>query len=154
MGTNDTFWLITGGHWLFRVLSGIHTEFNYRRAVPSPPPPPPPPPPNNCGYPPMSDSSNNGPLVRYEKLRVAHAPGMPGTFFSTTAGWWSRHASRHVREARAVMHAGIANYAVYFEIVGGENVSGIPVWAAEPYWTWLITTWISKWIISVSTKRL
>ena len=22
----------------------------------------------------------NGPLTRYEKLRVAHAPGMPGTF--------------------------------------------------------------------------
>ena len=25
-------------------------------------------------------SSNNGPLVRYIKLQVAHAPGMPGTF--------------------------------------------------------------------------
>ena len=24
--------------------------------------------------------SGNGPLTRYEKLRVAHAPGMPGTF--------------------------------------------------------------------------
>ena len=32
----------------------------------------------------------------------AHAPG-------TTAGKRSRHASRHVRDARAVMHAGIAN---------------------------------------------
>ena len=26
----------------------------------------------------------NGPLARYVKLRVAHAPGMPGTFFPST----------------------------------------------------------------------
>ena len=26
----------------------------------------------------------NGPLVRYVRLRVAHAPGMPGTFFPPT----------------------------------------------------------------------
>ena len=29
--------------------------------------------------------------------------------FPGTAGKWSQHASRHVRDARAVMHAGIAN---------------------------------------------
>ena len=40
---------------------------------------------------------DHGPLTRYVKLRVAHAPGMPGTFFSP------------LRDARAVMHAGIAN---------------------------------------------
>ena len=39
----------------------------------------------------------DGPLTRYIKLRVAHAPGMPGTF------------SPLLRDARAVMHAGIAN---------------------------------------------
>ena len=55
-----------------------------------------------------------GPLTRYVKLRVAHAPGMPRTFLPTpnskeTASWRSRHASRHVRDARAVMHVGIAN---------------------------------------------
>ena len=27
-----------------------------------------------------SDSADNGPLTRYGKLQVAHAPGMPGTF--------------------------------------------------------------------------
>ena len=32
-----------------------------------------------------------------------------GNVFPATARWWSRHASRHVREARAVRHAGIAN---------------------------------------------
>ena len=55
----------------------------------------------------------NGPLTRYVKLRVAHAPGMPRTFSppltsKETARLRSRHASRHVREARVVMHVGIA----------------------------------------------
>ena len=56
----------------------------------------------------------NGPLARYVQLRVADAPGMPGTFSSPitsneTVSYRSRHASRHVRDARAVMHVGIAN---------------------------------------------
>ena len=56
----------------------------------------------------------HGPLTRYVKSRVAHAPGMPGTFspphiLKETASQRSRHASRHVRHARAVMHVGIAN---------------------------------------------
>ena len=56
----------------------------------------------------------NGPLNRYVKLRVSHAPGMPGTFSlpptsKEIASYRSRHASRHVRDARAVMHVGIDN---------------------------------------------
>ena len=44
---------------------------------------------------------------------VAHGPGMPGTFSPPPASMenaslWSRHTSRHVRYARAVMHAGIS----------------------------------------------
>ena len=35
--------------------------------------------------------------------------GNAGNVFPVTAGERSRHASRHVRHARAVMHAGIAN---------------------------------------------
>ena len=59
-------------------------------------------------------SDLHGPLTRYVKLCVAHAPGMPGTFSppptsKETASYRSRHASRHVRNARAVMHVGIAN---------------------------------------------
>ena len=58
--------------------------------------------------------SGNGPLTRYVKLLVAHAPGMPGTFSpppisKETASYRSRHTSRHVCHARAVMHVGIAN---------------------------------------------
>ena len=52
---------------------------------------------------------SHGPLARYVNLRVAHALGMPGTFSPPPRVKWSRHASRHVRHAHAVMHAGIAN---------------------------------------------
>ena len=57
---------------------------------------------------------SHGLLIRYTKLRVAHAPGMPGTFSlplisKETTNTRSWHASRHVRDARAVMHVGIAN---------------------------------------------
>ena len=56
----------------------------------------------------------NEPLARYVKLRVAHAPGIPRTFSpppisKESARQRSRHASRYVRHARAVMHAGVAN---------------------------------------------
>ena len=56
----------------------------------------------------------NGSLTRYAKLRVAHAPGIsealsPPPILNETASWQSRHESRHVRRARAVMHVGIAN---------------------------------------------
>ena len=36
--------------------------------------------------------------------------GNAGNVFPATGGKRPRHASRHVRYARAVMHAGIANY--------------------------------------------
>ena len=32
------------------------------------------------------DYHYHGPLVRYAKLRLAYASGMPGTFFPVTAG--------------------------------------------------------------------
>ena len=51
--------------------------------------------------------SSNGPLARYVILCVGHAPG---TFSPATVGYRSRQASRHVRHAHAVMHAGIANW--------------------------------------------
>ena len=57
---------------------------------------------------------NHGPLTRYVKLRVAHAPGMPGTFplpptSKETASLRPRRASWHVCHTRVVMHIGIAN---------------------------------------------
>ena len=52
---------------------------------------------------------HHGPLTRCAKLRVAHARGMPGTFPPPRRVKRSRHASRHVRHARAVRHVGVAN---------------------------------------------
>ena len=59
-------------------------------------------------------SSHREALTRYVKLRVAHAPGMSGMFSPPPTSKEStcqlfRHASRHVRHARAVMHVGISN---------------------------------------------
>ena len=55
----------------------------------------------------------NEPLTRYVKLRVAHARECrerfpPPPISKETASQRSRHASRHVRHARAVMYVGIA----------------------------------------------
>ena len=49
-----------------------------------------------------SPQRGNGPLTRYAKLRVAHVPGMLGTFSppptsKAIASQRSRHAPRHVR---------------------------------------------------------
>ena len=49
-----------------------------------------------------------GLLPDTQNCRCACA-GNAGNVFPVTAGKRSRHASRHVRHARAVMHAGIAN---------------------------------------------
>ena len=49
------------------------------------------------------------PLASYTKLRVAHMPGMPGTFSPPTRVCDRDMQSRHVRDVRAVVHAGIAN---------------------------------------------
>ena len=79
----------------------------------------------------------NGPLTRYVKLRVAHAPGMLGTFFPTqtskeTASYRSQHASRHVRHARAVVQSGSLTRG------NGENVPSIPSVCATRNFTYLV----------------
>ena len=86
----------------------------------------------------------HGPLTRYVKLRVAHVPGMSGTFSrpptsKETANWRSRHASRHVRHARAVMHVGIANRG------------GIPDGCATRSFTYLAR---GPWIGAVATYTI
>ena len=60
-----------------------------------------------------------GLLPNTSNCRCASA-GNAGNVFPTTAGKQSRHASRHVLGARAVMHAGIA---VSFEFGGGGKRS-------------------------------
>ena len=61
----------------------------------------------------------NGPFTRYAKLRVVHALGMLGAISPPPR---SRHASRQVHDARAVMYAGIANYWFPLKSVAGKTL--------------------------------
>ena len=87
-------------------------------------------------------------------MRLAHASGMPGTFSrpstsKETASWRSRHASRHVRHARAVMHVGIAN------LRWRGNVAGIPGACATRNFTYLVRVpwhFCRLWRMSPSTS--
>ena len=58
--------------------------------------------------------------------------------FPATTGKQSRHASRHVLDARAVMHAGIANSRFPLNSTAGENVPGIPGACAKRNFTHLV----------------
>ena len=64
--------------------------------------------------------------------------GNAGNVFPVTAGKRFRHASRHVRHARAVMHAGIANYQFPLKSAAGENVPGIPGACVTCNFTYLV----------------
>ena len=73
--------------------------------------------------------TKHGPLARYVKLRAAYAPGMPGTFSPPPRDSGSRHASRHVREARAVMHNEIVNYLFPLKLVAEKTFPAFPAHA-------------------------
>ena len=64
--------------------------------------------------------------------------GNAGSVFPVTVGKRSRHASRHVRRARAVMHAGIANQRFPLKTAAGENFPGIPGACATCNFTYLV----------------
>ena len=61
---------------------------------------------------------SNGPLIRYVKLRVAHAPGMPATFSPPLMA-----SDPDMHHGTRVTHVQLE---VSFEVGGGENVPGIP----------------------------
>ena len=74
----------------------------------------------------------HGSLTRYVKLRVAHAPGMPGMFSSPP--WVNDHGMHHgflskSGHVRAVMHVGIANKRFPFKLVAGKT---FPAFPAQP----------------------
>ena len=82
--------------------------------------------------------------------------GNAGNVFPVTAGKRSRHASWHVRHARAVMHAGIANLRIPLKSAAGENVPGIPGACATCKFTYLVRgpwTRIVSWWIKIRTFR-
>ena len=100
-GLNDKFYLFCW-QWLLCIISLVHyvnasgrvcvgnefkLEFGHQFDVTS----------TNMGL--LPDAQNCG----------CACAGNAGNVFPVTAGKRSRHASRHVRHARAVMHTGIAN---------------------------------------------
>ena len=55
------------------------------------------------------------------KIMGCTCAGNTGNVFPATAGYRSRNASRHVRDACAVMHAGIANQRFPLKSVAGKT---------------------------------
>ena len=78
-----------------------------------------------------------GLLPDTQNCRCAYA-GNAGNVFPVTAGKRSRHASRHVCHARAVMHAGIANLWFPLKSAAGENDPGIPGACTTCNYTYLV----------------
>ena len=74
------------------------------------------------------------------QIAGAHAPGMSGTFFPPprVSKKKCRHASRHVLDARAVMHAGIATSRFPLNSAAGGNVPGIPGTCATRNFAYLV----------------
>ena len=66
----------------------------------------------------------HGPLARYVQLRVAHAPGMPGTFSPSP-----RVSDPDKHHARAVMHSGIANQQFPLKSMAGKTIPTFPAHA-------------------------
>ena len=85
----------------------------------------------------LTQFTDNGLLPDTQICGCACA-GNAGNVFPVTAGKRSRHASRHVRHARAVMHAGIANQRFPLKSAAGENVPGIPGACATCNFTYLV----------------
>ena len=81
-----------------------------------------------------------GPWASYQIRKIAGCAcaGNAGNVFPATAGKRSRHALRHVRDARAVMHTGIANWRFPLNSAAGENVPGIPGVCAPRNFTYLV----------------
>ena len=79
----------------------------------------------------------HGPLYRYVKLRVAHAPGMPGTFSTPP-----RVSDPDMHHGTCVTHVPWcmtgSHLAVSFEVGGGENVPGIPGACTTRKFTYLV----------------
>ena len=91
----------------------------------------------------------NGPLARYIKLRVAHAPGIPGAF--SPPPWDS---DPDVHHGTCVTHvpwcmSGSLTSGFYLNSVTGENAPGIPGACANCNVTYLAR---GPWIDSLMTK--
>ena len=83
----------------------------------------------------------HGPLARYVKLRVVHAPLMPGTFSPPP-----QSVITHLPWCMP----GSLTITVSFEVGGGENVPGIPVACATRNFTYRIRSPSDDGVITCS----
>ena len=85
----------------------------------------------------LKEEPVNGPLVRYVKLWVVHALGMPGTFSPPP-----RFCDPDMHHGTCVTHVpwcmSGSLTSVSFEVVGGKNVAGIPGACATRNFTYLV----------------
>ena len=63
------------------------------------------------------------------KVAACACAGNAGNVFPATAGQRSRHASLHVRDARTVLHAGIANQRFALKSMAGKTFPAFPAHA-------------------------
>ena len=72
--------------------------------------------------------------------------GNAGNVFPATAGQRSRHASRHVRDARVLMHVGIASCRFPLKLVAGKTVPAFPAHAQLAIWRiWYEAHYMALW---------
>ena len=82
-------------------------------------------------------STANGPLTRYVKLRIAHAPGMPGTFsLSPRVSDPDMHHGTCVTYVPWYMPGSLTSG--FFDVSGGENIPGITGACATLNFTYLV----------------
>ena len=67
------------------------------------------------------------------KISSCACAGNAGIVFPTTVGKRPRHASWHVRDARAVMHAGIAKWRFPLKSVAGKSFPAFPTHAQSAF---------------------
>ena len=72
------------------------------------------------------------------KIAGCACAGNAGNVFRATAGYRSRHASRHVRPRTCRDACRDRSPAVSFELGGGENIPGIPGACATHDFTYLV----------------
>ena len=100
-----------------------------------------------------AERQRRGPLTRYAKLRVAHAPGMPGTFFSPPTSKKPLFSDPGMHHGTCVTHL---SWWMSGSLTrgGGENVPGIPRACAIHNFTYLVRgPWGRLWGVDVGTNR-
>ena len=95
----------------------------------------------------------HGPLSRYVKLLVAHAPGMPGTFSPSPRVTDSdMHHGTCVTHVPWCMPGSLTS--CFFEVGGGENAPGVPGACATRNFTYLVRGpwWVASGVLGSAVR--